>query len=714
MRQFKTTEEIPVPSMLVDQIVGQDSAVKIIKKAAKQRRNVLLLGAPGTGKSMLARAMAQLMPAEDLLDVLVYPNVNDENKPKIKSIKTYPSDSEIKANSFLSRLYRGFAQTLLQQSAVKSKPEQNENPYDASPTENINMNDWGQGRRILYLGKSSHMSLQGKGVNPAMVFILILMIAVVAVLATGGLTDANKWFLLAIIFGLTIIFLLWRFTNSLGRRMGGFEYQDPKLIVDNTGKRTAPFVDATGGRAGALLGDVRHDPLQSGGLGTPAHLRVEAGAIHKANKGVLFIDEIASLKAHSQQELLTAMQEKKYSITGQSEMSSGAIVKTEEVPCDFVLVAAGNVHDMARMHPALRSRIRGNGYEVYVEDSMPDTDANCDKIVQFIAQEVRKDGKIPHFSYDAVIEIIDEGRRKAGRKNKLTLNLRELGGLVRAAGDLARDEGKIIVDRDLVLRAKPIAQTLEHQISTRSIEYRKDYNMYSTLGWEIGKVNGLAVLGDGSTGLVMPIVAEVTPASSKSEGKLIVTGKLGTIAKEAVENVSAIIKKHIGKDISQYDIHVQFIQTYEGVEGDSASVSIALAVISAMEGIPVDQSYALTGSLTVRGEVLPVGGITSKAEAAILAGLKHAIVPKTNADDIYLPPTLKNKMEIIPVSNIVQILNYCLKPGANKDKLISNFKVHENGEKSSSGKSVAGRSRSLAGNAGQSRAAGKKPAVRQK
>ena len=82
--------------------------------------------------------------------------------------------------------------------------------------------------------------------------------------------------------------------------------------MDNTEKRMAPFIDATGSRAGALLGDVKHDPLQSGGLGTPPHLRVEAGAIHQSNKGVLFIDEIASLKINWQQEILTAMQEKQF------------------------------------------------------------------------------------------------------------------------------------------------------------------------------------------------------------------------------------------------------------------------------------------------------------------------------------------------------------------------------------------------------------------
>src|SRR3989344_337867 len=97
----------------------------------------------------------------------------------------------------------------------------------------------------------------------------------------------------------------------------------------------------------------------SGGLGTPAHERVVAGMIHKGNKGVLFIDEIATLQPATQQELLSALQERKFEITGQSERSAGAMVRTEAVPCDFILVAAGNIETVRRMHPALRSRIRG-------------------------------------------------------------------------------------------------------------------------------------------------------------------------------------------------------------------------------------------------------------------------------------------------------------------------------------------------------------------
>ena len=105
------------------------------------------------------------------------------------------------------------------------------------------------------------------------------------------------------------------------------------------------------------------------------------------------------------------------------------------------------------------------------------------------------------------------------------------------------------------------------------------------------------------SGLVLPIESEVTIGGKKTE--FVATGRLGEIAKEAVKNVSAIILKYFGEDIKEkYDIFVQFLQTAgEGVEGDSASIAVATAIISALKKIPVRQDTALTGSLSVRGEV---------------------------------------------------------------------------------------------------------------
>ena len=158
-----------------------------------------------------------------------------------------------------------------------------------------------------------------------------------------------------------------------------------------------------------------------------------------------------------QQSLLTAIQEGEFSISGQSERSAGAMTKTEPVPCDFVLVAAGNLDAIKGMHPALRSRIRGYGYEVYMNSTIPDSQDNREKLVRFIAQEVAKDEKISHFSREAIGEIIHEAQRRSGRQLHLSLRLRELGGLVRVAGDIARELGDEKVSAEHVIKAKKIS-----------------------------------------------------------------------------------------------------------------------------------------------------------------------------------------------------------------------------------------------------------------
>src|SRR3989338_879097 len=398
----------------------------------------------------------------------------------------------------------------------------------------------------------------------------------------------------------------------------------------------------------------------SGGLGTPAHERVVAGMLQKANSGVLFIDEIGLLDYHTQQELLSALQEKKYKITGQSERSSGSMLSTEAVPTDFILVAAGNLETIEKMHPALRSRIRGYGYEVYMNETMDDNVENRNKLVQFVAQEVSKDKRIPHFTKEAVDEIIKEARKMAATSNKLTVRLRELGGLVRAAGDLTIEENSKLVEKHHVTKSMKFARPLEQQLADKYIENKKKYEVIITEGSRVGRINGLAVIGAGAalSGIVLPIESEVTLGGEKAE--FIATGQLGEIAKEAVKNVSAIILKSFREDIKEkYDIFIQFLYTAgSGVEGDSASIAVATAIVSALKKIQVRQDTAMTGSLSIRGEVLPIGGVTAKVEAAIETGLKRVIIPKTNYNDLVLSKEQLSKIEIIPVENFAQVLKY--------------------------------------------------------
>lgn len=400
-----------------------------------------------------------------------------------------------------------------------------------------------------------------------------------------------------------------------------FYEESPFVEVDGTTLRWDPREITN-----PLLGSV-HDPIYQGSKRDFAESGIpepKLGLVTKAHGGILFIDEIGEMDPILQNKLLKVLEDKRVEFSSSyydpdDENVPEYIKKLfdEGAPADFVLIGA-TTKSPEEINPALRSRCA----EVYFE---PLSKKDIQNIVLNAAKKlkIKMDAEVPEIISQYTIE---------GRK---AVNI-----LADAYGyALYNRRGKRpYITKDDVLEVINLAKLVPY------------YKTYAKEEGEVGKVFGLAV--SGFLGSILEIEAV---AFEKEDGSVRFNDTAGTMAKDSVFNAASVIRRLTGLDISNYDIHVNIIGG-GNVDGPSAGAAITVAILSAITGKKVRQDTAITGEISLLGEIKPVGGVNEKIHGAIQAGMKKVIIPKENIDEVYKD----YEIEIIPVSTIDEVLDVIL------------------------------------------------------
>jgi Lon-like ATP-dependent protease len=416
--------------------------------------------------------------------------------------------------------------------------------------------------------------------------------------------------------------------------------EEAKRNPNSPFKQASKFVEVDGatsrfddrGIADPLIGSV-HDPIYqgAGAMGMAGIPQPKPGAVTKAHGGILFIDEIGELHPIQINKLLKVLEDRKVFLESAYYNSEdpGIPLHIHDIfqnglPADFRLVGA-TTKTPQDIPPAVRSRCIEVFFRALTEEEVGIIAVNAAKKAGFILE-------------DGALEVI----------KRYAANGRDAVNILQIAGGSCMSVGHSVISR----------KDVEWVVSAG--QYCPRYEPRTPSKPKIGFVNGLAIHGP-NIGSLIEIEAVALPVQ-EGTGKLVTTGlvdeeelgghgrivKRKSMARGSVENVITILRRFFSVYPENYDIHVNFPGGV-ALDGPSAGIGIVTAIYSAITELPVDNMLAMTGEVSILGEIRSVGGIVPKVEAAAQAGAKRVIIPKENWQEAFMD---RNDIRILPVGRI--------------------------------------------------------------
>ncbi|MBN1632035.1 MAG: AAA family ATPase [Thermoleophilia bacterium] len=454
---------------------------------------------------------------------------------------------------------------------------------------------------------------------------------------------------------------------------GAFRKYRINVLVDNSTETGAPVVTESNPVLQNLVGRVEHQ-AQFGALLTDFSM-IKPGALHKANGGFLVLEARELLtKPYSWDALKRTLKTSEIrveDVAQQMGLATTATLDPEPIPFKAKIVLIGEpfiYYLLYAQDPDFQELFKVKAdFDTVVERSPK----NEQLYARFIANVCRQRGLAP-LSPDGAARVIEHCSRLVDDQRRMTTRFVDVADLLTESNHWARQRrgprAKVVVQRSHVQKAIDQRIYRSNQIEERLREMITDATvMVDTRGAVVGQVNGLSVsstgdymfgrpsritathrLGDGD---VIDIEREVDMGGPiHSKGVLILAGYLG--AKYAPDRPLSLTARLV------------FEQSYSGVEGDSASSTELYALISSLSGVPVQQRFAVTGSVNQRGQVQAIGGVNEKIEgyfavcqAVGLRGDEGVLIPKANVRNLMLNQRVrdavaKGRFHIYPVSTI--------------------------------------------------------------